>query len=151
MDAPTGPVEARADQFVLWLRAAFRPAAVVFIGGWVFAFRGGMGGSLALIGALLAAACLLGGLAGGLVGASPAAAGVTLSALSAAAVGIVLLDAGRHLRRAALGPDAEAALGGALPWFGALALLAAFGGAALGLVARRAWDARRARRTGPPH
>ncbi len=124
---------------VLSVRAAFRPAAVVFVGGWLFAFRGGLAGSLTLIAGMAALACLLAALAGGLVGARPPLAGVSISGLSAALAAMLMLDAGRHLREESLGPAAAAELARAMPWIAALAMLAAFAGAAAGLWFRRRW------------
>ncbi|RMF73906.1 MAG: hypothetical protein D6738_07730 [Acidobacteria bacterium] len=150
MTGPVDPAARFAGPLILWLRAAYRPAAVVFIGGWVFAFRGGMSGSLPLVAGMTLTACLLGGLAGGLVAARPPVAGIAVSALSAAAVAIAMVDAGRGLRVRALGEAAGAALDGILAPLAAGAVLAAFAGSAAGLWLRRRWDARRSATGGGP-
>ena len=140
-----------STDIVLWIRAAFRPAAVVFVAGWVFAIRGGLAGSLGLVAGMTTLACLLGALSGGIVGARPPLAGVTISALAAVLVAILMLDAGSPLREAALGPRAAEKLGRTLPWIAALATLAAFAGATGGLWLRRRWIAWRSdRRAGGP-
>lgn len=131
----TSPIPPAAHTAIASARALFRAAIVVVLSSWVLAYRGGFGGSDALLLGVFALAALLAGIAGSLVAPPPRWLAIALPVLAATAAAAWTLTSGLEARATLAGPASAERLRTWMPAIlaalAALTALGAWAGAAL--------------------